>query len=268
MRLTVAWEESLPTNTLSFDTLIVPMKHNGSDQPRPTPLLVTIDDRFLRFWLWQGNRFEPVRQHPHRLQRDLYCLSNAPNARRMLYTDGASWQWTEKTLAQDIPTRQVPIGRMTDAGGVERMVCFDGETNRPFYYVLEKPLSDDEFFIEPEDIYADKAIQSLVMRLPRLAESFQSFYTNGYRFLCRYRAHEKETARVYGIAVDRIALIELRENRRLDTAWRTDLRRIGSLRREMPLVVRTGDPKDEKRNLLLVMRATPTQVQLIAYHTT
>lgn len=265
MRLTVAWEESLPANTLSFDTLVVPLKRHESEKPEPTPLLVTLDNRVIRFWLWQGKQFEPIREHPHRLQRDLYCLSNSHTAKPILYTDGSGWEWNEKSLTQIIPTRQVPIGRLRDEEGIDRILCFDGETHRPFYYVLEKPLMDGEFFIEPEDIYTSKSFQSLVMSIPRLAESFRNFYSNGYRYLCRYQGGEKEPLRVYGIAPERIAHLELRENRRLYASWRADLRNIGRLRREMPLVVRTGDPKNEKRNFILIMRATSSQVKLTAY---
>ncbi len=49
--------------------------------------------------------------------------------------------------------------------------------------MLEKPLEEDEFFIEPEEVYAGKILQSIVMSLPRLAQSFRNFYASGYRWL-------------------------------------------------------------------------------------
>ncbi|CUU10972.1 MAG: hypothetical protein N2045_00240 [Fimbriimonadales bacterium] len=265
MRLKLAWEESLPADTLSFDVLTVPLKREGADKPELVSLLVTLDPQQIRFWLWEGKRFEPIRQQRHMLQRDLYCLSNGPRGRRMIYTDGSSWEWGEKTLTQDIPARRIPIGRVVDDEGTERIVCFDHDSGRPFYYVLEKPLEEDEFFIEPEEVYAGKILQSIVMSLPRLAQSFRNFYASGYRWLCRYRWSAKEPARVYGVAPDRLALLELRENRRPYNAWQLSFRSLGTPRRENALVVRTGDPKNEGRPMLLVMRATNTQVQLSAY---
>ena len=254
--LTQAWQETLPRETLSFDVLQLPRQ--------PAQLLI-LDEVRIQFRRWEGGGWRTLRTATHLMQRDLYALHPAHEGKTLIYTDGGGWIYTDKEIISDEPTRTVPIGRLVDKEGVARAVCFDHHEQAPYYYVLEKPLEEDEFFIEPEEVYAGKILQSIVMSLPRLAQSFRNFYASGYRWLCRYRWSAKEPARVYGVAPDRLALLELRPNRRPYNAWQLSFRSLGAPRRENALVVRTGDPKNEGRTMLLVMRATNTQVQLSAY---
>jgi hypothetical protein len=88
----------------------------------------------------------------------------------------------------------VPIGRLVDKEGVARAVCFDHQEQAPYYYVLEKPLLNDQFYLAPEDLLSDE-IQSLVMQVPRLARAWGAFYSSGYRFVAVLRPKEKSPAR-------------------------------------------------------------------------
>jgi hypothetical protein len=106
--LTEVWQEPLPADTLSFDVLPI--------ERQPTQL-VTLDEQHLRFWQWQSGKFQLRRTERCLLQRDLYCLPNPPSGRPTLYTDGAGFEWGEKSLKPIIPTRKVPIGRIQDEDG-------------------------------------------------------------------------------------------------------------------------------------------------------
>ncbi len=255
MALRRVWEETLEADTLSFDTLVL---------PKQPPYLATLHPQHVRLWVWENGKWNLHRETRHLMQRDLYCLSNAPNRKHILYTDGTGWETDGKQFTPIIPTRQVPIGRVVDEEGIDRIICFDHESLRPVYFISEKPVEDDNVFLNPESVY-EGTVRSLVMEIPRKAEEWSSFYSAGYRAICQFRADAKEPVRVYGIAPDRIAQLELRENRRIYPVWRTGLPSIGTLRREMPLVVRMGDPKGEGRQCLLVMRATSRRVVLSAF---
>ncbi|MCX7924359.1 MAG: hypothetical protein N2554_00945 [Fimbriimonadales bacterium] len=248
------WQETLPKETLSFDVLAIPRQ--------PTQLL-TLDEVRIRFRVWEGGQWREVRTQPHRLQRDLYALQPAHEGKILLYTDGAGWRWTEKELISEPPTRTVPIGRLVDSEGVARIICYDHQEQAPYYYVLEKPLLNDQFYLAPEDLLGGE-IQSLVMQIPRSAVQWSAFYTNGYRFVALVRATDKSPAQIYGVAQDRVARLEIRQGRP-NTVQRVNLPSIGTLRREMPLCVRYGDPKDEKEARLLVMQATRERVLLTAF---
>ncbi|MFN7017037.1 MAG: hypothetical protein ACK4P5_07740 [Fimbriimonadales bacterium] len=248
------WQESLARETLSFDVLAIPRQ--------PTQLL-TIDEVWIHFRVWDGGQWREVRKQSHRLQRDLYALHPAHEGKTLLYTDGAGWQWTEKELISEPPTRTVPIGKLIDKEGIARIICYDHQEQAPYYYVLEKPLLNDQFYIAPDDLLAGE-IQSLVMQIPRSAVQWNALYTNGYRFVALVRATEKSPARLYGVAQDRIAQLEIRQGRP-NPLQRVNLPPIRPLRREMPLCVRYGDPKEEKETRLLVMQATRERVVLTAF---
>ncbi|OYT70516.1 MAG: hypothetical protein CFK49_02955 [Armatimonadetes bacterium JP3_11] len=248
------WQDSLPRDTLSFDVLAI---------PRQPTQLVTLDALRIRFCVWEGEQWREVRTHPHRMQRDLYVLRPAHEGKTLLYTDGAGWLWTEKELISEPPTRTVPIGRLVDGEGVARIICYDHQDQAPYYYVLEKPLLTDQFYLTPEHLLSDE-IQSLVMQIPRSATQWNAFYINGYRFVALLRATEKSPARIYAVAQDRIARVEVRQGRP-NPVQRVNLPSIGTPRREIPLCVRYGDPKDEKETRLIVMQATRDQVVLTAF---
>ncbi len=255
MALKRAWEEALEPETLSFDVLAL---------PKQPPYLATLDPQRLRLWVWDSGKWNLHRETRHLMQRDLYCLSNAPRNKSILYTDGSGWETDGKQLIPHIPSRQVPIGRVVDEEGIDRIICFDHETLRPVYYVSEKPVLEDEMFLAPETVY-EGTVRSLVMQIPRKAGEWNTFYLAGYRAVCLLRADAKEPVQVFGIAPDRIALLELLPQRRITPRWRLNLPSIGTLRREMPLVVRMGDPKGEGKLHLLVMRATARRVVLSAF---
>lgn len=248
------WQEALPKETLSFDVLAIPRQ--------PTQLL-TLDELRINFRVWENGQWRTVRTHPHRLQRDLYVVQPAHEGKTLIYTDGAGWLWTEKELVSDIPTRTVPIGRLVDKEGVARIICYDHQEQAPYYYVLEKPLLDDQFYLAPDDLLGEE-IRSLVMQIPRSATRWNAFYVNGYRFVCLWRASEKSPAQIYGVAQDRVARLEIRQGRP-NPLQRVSLPSMGTLRREMPMSVRYGDPKDEKATRLLVMQATREKVLLTAF---
>lgn len=248
------WQEALPRDTLSFDVLAI---------PRQSTQLLTIDELRIHFRVWENGQWREVRTQPHRMQRDLYALRPAHEGKTLIYTDGAGWLWTDKELISDIPTRTVPIGRLIDKEGVARIICYDHQEQAPYYYVLEKPLLDDQFYLAPEDLLSGE-IQSMVMQIPRSATQWNAFYTNGYRFVSLLRASEKSPARIYGVAQDRVAQLELRQGRP-NPVQRVNLASIGTPRREMPLCVRYGDPKDEKATRLLIMQATREKVVLTGF---
>ncbi len=242
-------------DTLSFDVLVL---------PRQPTQLVTLTEHELRFWLWQSGKFQPVRTERCFFQRDLYCLSNPPGGKPILYTDGRGFEWGEKSLTPLIPTRKVPIGRIVDKDGLTRILCFDHEEESPVYYIPDKPEAiDDTVLFTPDDLFGGK-VQSAVMSIPRLARAYSALYSAGYRFLCLLRRDKKEPVRVYGVAPDRMALLELRGGRPYPR-WRSQLEPIGTPRKESPLVVRMGDVKDEGILALLVMQATRDRVLLRAF---
>ncbi len=255
--LKLIWQENLPKDTLSFDVLAL---------PRQPAQLLTIDERRISFRVWEGGQWREIRTQPHRMQRDLYALHPAHEGKTLIYTDGAGWLWSEKELISESPTRTVPIGRLVDKEGVARVICYDHQEQAPYYYVLEKPLLDDQFYLAPEDLLSGE-IQSLVMQIPRSAVQWGAFYTNGYRFVSLLRASEKASPRLYGIAQDRVAQLELRQGRPY-LLHRVNLTAIGAPRRETPLCVRYGDPKNERASRLLVMQATREQVVLNAFDLT
>jgi len=253
--LTEVWQEALPTDTLSFDVLPI--------ERQPTQL-VTLDEQHLRFWHWSASKFQLIRTERCFLQRDLYCLPNPPGGRPLLYTDGRGFEWSEKTLKPIIPTRKVPIGRLKDEEGVTRILCFDHDEESPVYYIPDKPEAlDDTVLFTPDDLFGGK-VESAVMAIPRLAKAYSAFYRAGYRFLCLLRRDKKEPVRVYGVAADRVAWLEWRD-KRVYSRGRTPLPSIGAPRKESPMVVRTGDPKDEGALALLIMQATSTRVILRAF---
>jgi len=255
MPIEQVWQEALPADTLSFDVLAL---------PRQPTQLVTLDEQRLRFWLWQDGKFQEVRTERCFLQRDLYCLSNPPSGKPILYTDGRGFEWGEKSLTPIIPTRKVPIGRLVDEEGLTRILCFDHDEESPVYYIPDKPEAiDDTVLFTPDDLFGGK-VQSAVMGIPRLAKAYGAFYSAGYRFLCLLRSDMKQPVRIYGVAPDRIAWLEWR-NKRLYARWRTRLEPIGSPRKESPLVVRMGDPKDEGALALLILQATRDMVTLRAF---
>ncbi|MCS7300380.1 MAG: hypothetical protein NZ556_02320 [Fimbriimonadales bacterium] len=248
------WQDALPKETLSFDVLAIPRQ--------PTQLL-TLDDMRIYFRVWDGGQWREVRTQPHRMQRDLYVLRPAHEGKTLIYTDGAGWLWTEKEMISDIPTRTVPIGRLVDKEGIARIICYDHQEQAPYYYVLEKPLFNDQFYLTPDDLLTGE-IQSFVMQIPRSATQWNALYVNGYRFVAMGRATEKSPARIYGVAQDRVARLEIKQGRP-NPLQRVNLPAIGAPRREMPLCVRIGDPKDEKETRLLIMQATREQVLLTAF---
>lgn len=248
------WQEPLPKDTLSVDVLTVPRQ--------PTQLL-TLDEVRIHFWRWENGEWRQTRVHPHRLQRDLYVVQPNHEGKIHIFTDGASWIWSEKELISDIPSRTVPIGKLIDQEGVARIICYDHQEQAPYYYVLEKPLLNDQFYLAPEDLLSEE-IQSLVMQIPRSAVQWNSFYVNGYRFVCLLRTSERAPARVYGVAQDRVAVLDIRQGRP-NPIHKVSLPSLGTPRREMPLCVRMGDPKNEKATRLLVMQATRERVQLTAF---
>jgi hypothetical protein len=270
MPLTEIWREELPADTLSFDVLTVP-RQRASEALSET-LLVTLDEQTLRFWRWQANRFQQVRSERCNLQRDLYCLSNPPGGRPLLYTDGRGFQWGDDSLTSIIPTRKVPIGRLVDDEGLTRILCFDHEEESPVYYIPDKPDAiDDTVLFTPDDLFGGK-VQGVVMGIPRLARAWSAFYSAGYRFLCLLpREKQTGTSRdplpVYGVASDRIAWLERRGGRPYPRE-RTPLPSIGTPRREQPLVVRMGDPKGEGTPALLIMQATREKALLRAFRPT
>jgi len=97
-----------------------------------------------------------------------------------------------------------------------------------------------------------------------LARAWSAFYTNGYRFVALLRPKEKSPAQIYGVAQDRLTRLEIRQGRPYPLQ-RVNLPEVGALRREMPLCVRYGDPKNENTVRLLVMQATREKVALTAY---
>jgi hypothetical protein len=252
--LTQAWQETLPRETLSFDVLQL---------PRQPAQLLTIDEVRIHFRVWDGGQWRTLRTATHLMQRDLYALHPAHEGKTLIYTDGGGWIYTEKEIISHEPTRTVPIGRLVDKEGVARAVCFDHQEQAPYYYVLEKPLLNDQFYLAPEDLLSDE-IQSLVMQVPRLARAWGAFYSSGYRFVAVLRPKEKSPARIYGVAQDRLARLEVRQGRPYPLQ-RVNLPEVGALRREMPLCVRYGDPKNENATRLLVMQATREKVLLTAY---
>ncbi|MCS7065570.1 MAG: hypothetical protein NZL85_04765 [Fimbriimonadales bacterium] len=263
MQLTQVWQEALPADTLSFDVL--ELSQRGTD-PTSKPQLVTLDEQRLHFWLWVSGKFHEVRTERCFLQRDLYCLSNPPGGKPLIYTDGRGFEWGEKSLTAIIPTRKVPIGRLVDEEGLTRILCFDHDEESPVYYIPDKPDAiDDTVLFTPDDLFGGK-LQSVVMSVPRLAKAYSAFYGMGYRFLCLLRSDKKQPVRVYGVAPDRIAWLELR-NGRPYARWRTRLEPIGAPRKESPLVVRMGDPKGEGTLALLIMQATRSRAQLRAFRT-
>lgn len=262
--LAQVWQESLPRETLSFDVLQL---------PRQPAQLLTIDNVHIYFRVWEDGRWRTVRTITHMMQRDLYALHPAHEGKTLIFTDGGGWIYTEKEIISDEPTRTVPIGRLVDAGGIARIICFDHIEQAPYYYVLEKPLLNDQFYLAPDDLLGDE-IRSLVMQIPRLAREWSAFYTNGYRFVALLCPNvgargarplkEKAPTRIYGVAQDRLARLEIRQGRPYPVQ-RLSLPEVGTLRREMPLCVRYGDPKNEGATHLLVMQATREKVLLTAY---
>jgi hypothetical protein len=156
--LTQVWQETLPRETLSFDVLQL---------PRQPAQLLTIDEVRIHFRVWDGGQWRTLRTTTHMMQRDLYALHPAHDGKTRIYTDGGGWIYTEKEIISDEPTRTVPIGRLVDKEGVARIICFDHQEQAPYYYVLEKPLLNDQFYLAPDDLLGDE-IQSLVMQVPRL----------------------------------------------------------------------------------------------------
>lgn len=252
--LAQAWQESLPRETLSFDVLQL---------PRQPAQLLTIDEVRIHFRVWEGGGWRTARTTTHKMQRDLYALHPAHEGKTLIFTDGGGWIYTEKEIISDEPTRTVPIGRLVDAEGIARIICFDHTEQAPYYYVLEKPLLDDQFYLTPDDLRGDE-IRSLIVQIPRLARAWSAFYTNGYRFVALLRPKEKAPAQLYGVAQDRLARLEIRQGRPYPVQ-RLSLPEVGTLRREMPLCVRYGDPKNESATRLLVMQATREKVLLTAY---
>lgn len=252
--LAQVWQEGLPRQTLSFDVLHL---------PRQPAQLITIDEVRIYFRVWESGGWRTLRATTHKMQRDLYALHPAHEGKTLLITDGGSWIYTEKEIISDEPTRTVPIGRLVDAEGIARIICFDHQEQAPYYYVLEKPLLNDQFYLTPDDLLSDE-IRSLVMQIPRLAREWGAFYTNGYRFVALLRPKEKTPAQIYGVAQDRVARLEIRQGRPYPLQ-RLSLPEVGTLRREMPLCVRYGDPKNEGATRLLVMQATREKVHLTAY---
>jgi hypothetical protein len=253
--LTEVWQEPLPADTLSFDVLPI--------DRQPTQL-VTLDEQHLRFWQWQSGKFQLIRAERCFMQRDLYCLPNPPSGRPTLYTDGAGFEWGEKSLKPIIPTRKVPIGRIQDEEGVARILCFDHDEESPVYYIPDKPDAyDDTMLFNPDDLFGGK-VASAVMAIPRLAKAWSAFYKVGYCFLCLLRREKKEPVRVYGVAADRVAWLEWRD-KRVYSRWRTALPSIGAPRKEAPLVVRLGDLKEEGALMLLILQATSNRVILRAF---
>jgi len=262
MRLEQVWQAVLPVETLSFDVLTLPHPRGADNLPETQ--LVTLDEQRLRFWHWQDGKFQELRSERCFMQRDLYCLSRPPGGKPILYTDGRGFEWGEKLLTPILPTRKVPIGRLVDQEGLTRVLCFDHDEESPVYYIPDKPEAiDDTVLFTPDDLFGGR-VQSAVMSIPRLAKAYSAFYSAGYRFLCLLRHDRKEPVRVYGIAPDRIAWLESR-NRRPYARWRMRLESPGNLRREQPLVVRMGDPKNEGVLALLVMQATRETVLLQAF---
>lgn len=153
--LTQAWQETLPRETLSFDVLQL---------PRQPAQLLTIDEVRIHFRVWDGGQWRTLRTATHLMQRDLYALHPAHEGKTLIYTDGGGWIYTEKEIISHEPTRTVPIGRLVDKEGVARAVCFDHQEQAPYYYVLEKPLLNDQFYLAPDDLLSDE-IQSLVMQV-------------------------------------------------------------------------------------------------------
>jgi hypothetical protein len=102
------------------------------------------------------------------------------------------------------------------------------------------------------------------MQVPRLAREWSAFYASGYRFVALLRPKEKSPAQIYGVAQDRLARLEIRQGRPYPLQ-RVSLPEVGTPRREMPLCVRYGDPKNENAVRLLVMQATREKVLLTAY---
>ncbi|BCW94933.1 MAG: hypothetical protein WHS44_07930 [Fimbriimonadales bacterium] len=252
--LTPVWQESLPKDTLSFDVLRL---------PRQPAQLLTLDEVRIQFRVWEGRQWRTVRAATHLMQRDLYALHPAHEGKTLIFTDGGCWIYTEKEIISSDPSRTVPIGRMVDKEGVARIVCFDHQEQSPYYYVLEKPLLNDQFYLAPDDLLGDE-IQSLVMQIPRRARAWSVFYTNGYRFIVLLRPKEKLPAQIYGVTQDRLVRLEIRQSRPYPLQ-RVSLPEVGPLRREMPLCVRFGDPKNEEATRLLVMQATREKVLLTAY---
>ncbi len=255
MALKQIWQDDLPTEVSSFDVL---------NQPKEPNLLLTLDERGLRFWFWQAGRWAEVRKEPMRLQRDLFSLSPTVGNKLVLYTDGTGREIGEKSLVPIIPTRQVPIGRLVDDEGFARIICYDHERQSPFYYTPEKPLMDDEFLLSPDIVYEAKEVVNLVMQLPRSAKAWAPFINAGYRFVCLFRESRRDPVQVYGVASDRIALLDYKEER-VTSRWRLNLASIGTPRRENALVVRMGDPKNQNTLHLLVMQATRERVVLTAF---
>jgi hypothetical protein len=252
--LTQVWQETLPKETLSFDVLQL---------PRQPAQLLTIDEVRIQFRVWEGNGWRTLRTITHLMQRDLYALHPAHEGKTLIFTDGAGWIYTEKELLSHHPSRTVPIGRLVDKEGIARIICFDHQEQAPYYYVLEKPLLNDQFYLVPDDLLGDE-IQSLVMQVPRLAREWNAFYASGYRFVALLRPKEKSPAQIFGVAQDRLARLEVRQGRPYPLQ-RVNLPAVGALRREMPLCVRYGDPKNENTVRLLVMQATREKVVLTAY---
>ncbi|MGQ9900680.1 MAG: hypothetical protein ACUVR1_00530, partial [Fimbriimonadales bacterium] len=252
--LAQVWQESLPRETLSFDVLQL---------PRQPAQLLTIDSMRIYLRVWEGRQWHTTRTITHMMQRDLYALHPAHEGKTLIFTDGGGWIYTEKEIISDEPTRTVPIGRFVDAEGIARIICFDHIEQAPYYYVLEKPLLNDQFYLTPDALLNDE-VRSLVMQIPRLAREWSAFYTNGYRFVALLRPKEKAAAQIYGVAQDRLARLEIRQGRPYPVQ-RLSLPEVGTLRREMPLCVRYGDPKNEGATRLLVMQATREKVLLTAY---
>jgi hypothetical protein len=151
--------------------------------------------------------------------------------------------------------------------GIARILCFDHEEESPVYYIPDKPDAyDDTVLFTPDDLFGGK-VERAVMAIPRLAKAYNPFYRAGYRFLCLLRHSKKEPARVYGVAADRVAWLEWRD-KRVYARWRTALPSIGAPRRESPLVVRMGDPKEEGTLALLILQATSERVILRAFRPT
>ncbi len=255
MALKQLWQDDLSADTSSFDVLVREKEPN---------LLLTLDEGSLRFWLWQSARWSEVRKEPLRLQRDLFCLARAVGEKTILYTDGTGREVGEKSLTPIIPTRTIPIGRLVDDEGFARIICYDHERQSPYYYTPEKPVIDDEFLITPEIVYEAKEIIRLVMQLPRSAKAWAPFVNAGYRFVCLMRNTLRESVQVYGVAPDRIALLDYKDERVLPR-WRMNLASIGTPRRENSLIVRMGDPKNQNALQLLVMQATRERVVLTAF---
>ncbi len=254
MQLTQVWQEALPADTLSFDVLAL---------PRQPTMLVTLDEQRIRFHQWRSGAFQEVRTEPCRLQRELFCLSNPPGGKPIIYTDGRGFEWGEKALTPIIPTRTVPIGRLVDDEGRTRILGFDHEEESPVYYIPDKLELEDTLLFTPDDLFGSRVL-SAVMAIPRLARAWSAFYSAGYRFVCLLRSDKKQPLRVYGVAPNRIAWLELRSGRPYPR-WSMRLESIGTSRKEQSLIVRMGDPKDEGKLLLLVMQATANRVLLRAF---